>query len=595
MNLSLSRPASASSSHGKQQPLLSCIHEFRRVLRKQKNQSLAVEEALLRVMEEIANYTGTTDDTIQKRLTHLGKERDRLRGAMEEGRNKVVVLQKYVQTISKYPKADVLPPCQFIECISPGFTCILSAVETEDGFLEFSNRYPLAGKRNMHTRFYIRECYRVIFSQLVIANEEVFVDRYMIQGTPGVGKSSFLLYAFWRFVQMKKSVIFFCGCHRIYFDANKFWNCVGDVFDETQKDPSGRDLWTSQLFCLFDAHNQDRIPTIYLNCQFILVTSPKRDLVNDFKKTVHLKNRFYLPVWRIGEMERIEALYDSPADWREICELVGGVPRIVFDNADTYENAYSRIRIAAKFSDFKTLSNLTTESVVHEKSYVHSLVHIHADPPYRIATMTFSSRVAMSLVFTYHLNNVKARWHEVLHTDVGGALEGVFIGDIFEIVAIDIILAGGEFNHCRLRINKAPEDMGKLILPKSETRRSTCVEYSGDPNVLYVPISPSFPGLDAWMYEVGGFQVTINLRHDMNERLITDLPKLGAGAHKLFWVLRSHEYKRFKARKHMTKDFNYPELEQYAIEMPDSMISMVDRALEQIREHYENPGSDDDC
>jgi len=601
--VSLNRPSSASSFKVRQELLISRIKTIEADIENYKNLELDIKRRIMMLDEKLSQYNGVSDDPcriiLNERLASLEAESFSIPSKIQEAENKIFGLQEALYTISKHPKDDMGGASLLMQCENPSFTCISSAIETPDGFLEFSHPYP--AKKGLHDRLFIRKCYREIFSQIQITQEGrkfPVCERYMIQGTPGVGKSSFLLYAFVRLVQMKKKVLYACSGYQVYFDGISFWECLGNIFQRGQKTPAGMDFWTHDLFCLFDADNQKRMPTTYFFCQFILATSPKRDLVNDFKKTVSYKDRFFMPVWSLSEMERIQVLYNPPSDWRVVFDLLGGVPRIIFENSCTYNEAHTMLQDALSNFDFTTISSLTTRSMIHlsnnVKSYAHLLVHIHSDPPYSRASLTFASRVALSLVFSYHLNQVKARWYEVLHSDVGGALDGAFIGDLFEIVAVDLLLAGGEFNHCRLRINKEPEDLGKLILPKSVIRRKESVEDSGDPNVLYVPISPSFPGLDAWMYEVGGYQVTINLRHDMNERLITDLPKLGAGAHKLFWVLRSHEYKRFKARKHMTKDFNYPELEQYAIEMPDSMISMVDRALEQIRQRYEPPRSNED-
>jgi len=480
---------------------------------------------------------------------------------------------------------------EFGECKDPSYINLQSAVETPDGFLNFTHAYPGSDEARKVTKIFVRKCYRGIFSQLKIPSEKEksYLNQYLIQGTPGIGKSIFLIYAFWRLVMMRRAVMFVSSDDKIYFDGSQFWDYRGNVFEKHQKDPAGRILWNRDLFCLFDADNAHAIPNVYRRCQFIVSTWPKRDLINDYQKLVDEDNQFYMPVWSIEEMERIKDLYRAEPSWTKLFDLVGGIPRNVFDKPHKLEKSLSKLEAAVRDSKFEVLKNLTTVKMVHlsnnQKSFIHQLVHIHSDPPFTAASMTFASPLVLRLVFDHHLDSIKAKWGELLHQSVSDSLEGVMMGNLFQKIALDILSTGGTFIYCELRYGRARIEKGKLTIQAGGIQWARKVELSGEPGVLYVPISPTYPGIDAWIYDVGGVQITVNLLHSMKDSLLTDLPRLGDGKDKLFWVLRPREYKVFKARNNESETFSYPKLKQYAIELPDALLCMVDRALERMKEH----------
>ncbi len=94
---------------------------------------------------------------------------------------------------------------------------------------------------------YIRECYRTIAAR--ITNRKG-IQKAIVTGTPGIGKSLFLVYLLWKLVREGERVLLIYGIFNIYYDGN------GGVFQfDSGQLPSDIDysFWNVTLWCLFDA------------------------------------------------------------------------------------------------------------------------------------------------------------------------------------------------------------------------------------------------------------------------------------------------------------------------------------------------------
>jgi len=79
---------------------------------------------------------------------------------------------------------------------------------------------------------------------------------------------------------------------------------------------------------LFDAKNKndaDLKPLPYEMCQFVLSTSPNKELINYFQKSDDVQ-WFFMPT---SELESIAHLFPNTIDWRNRFQILGGIPRHV--------------------------------------------------------------------------------------------------------------------------------------------------------------------------------------------------------------------------------------------------------------------------
>ncbi len=93
----------------------------------------------------------------------------------------------------------------------------------------------------------------------------------VVTGTPGIGKSSFLYYVFWRMVKEKKRVLFVTK--EVYFDGKTMFEC--------KSLPSlNEEFWTNDLWCLVDSADPTKITGLSVdNCSILLASTPRYDFV----------------------------------------------------------------------------------------------------------------------------------------------------------------------------------------------------------------------------------------------------------------------------------------------------------------------------
>ena len=223
------------------------------------------------------------------------------------------------------------PRFSFPLCRIPFFNNINNA--TESGrWISFETEIP----GTFLNKLYVRESYRIIESLIRTDPKKI-----IITGTPGTGKSLFLIYLLWNLVKEGKRVLLIYHPFTIYYDGR------GGVFQFTSDQLSSSINGLSgnnTLWCLFDAREKTfsdlhQLPHSYFNS--ILSTYPQRDLVNDFKKSSCLQI-FYMPTWSRAEMEEIAPVFPR-TDWTRRFEILGGIPRWVLEDTKNGSCVHSRI------------------------------------------------------------------------------------------------------------------------------------------------------------------------------------------------------------------------------------------------------------
>ena len=206
-------------------------------------------------------------------------------------------------------------------CTIPFFTTIHNAVECDE-FIMFGGNIPLTTLNKM----YVRESYRMIASSILPD-----INKAIIIGTPGIGKSLFLIYLLWKLVKERKRILFIYHSYNIYYDGE------GGVFSLPSHDlPSdANDLfWNETLWCLFNAEEKDRIrfgQCPYPFCTFVVSISPGGNMLKEFRKPP-VPRVFYMPLWTDAEMTKIaSSLFPWRQDWRYRFKILGGIPRDVLE------------------------------------------------------------------------------------------------------------------------------------------------------------------------------------------------------------------------------------------------------------------------
>eukprot|EP00158_Paraphelidium_tribonemae_P001817 Partr_v1_DN24849_c2_g2_i1_m29800 putative crinkler (CRN) family protein len=436
-------------------------------------------------------------------------------------------------------------PCQILF-----YNNILNASEL-NGFLFFGQAIPSSSLN----RLLVRDSYQSIASSILPG-----INKAIITGTPGIGKSLFLIYLLWKLVKDGKRVLLIYHPDIIYFDGK------GGVF-ELENVPSVVDhsFWKADLFCLFDAKEKfpsdlGRLP--YGRCAFVLSTSPRREMVNDFKKPP-IPQVFYMPIWSQAELETISTAFPGVADWQERFSVLGGIPRYVFEI--TNQSATDILQAACKQCDLKDCIKIVglDSSITDKSKVVHSLVHITSTHPFTKSSVTYASETALDIIVANKGAEAKHKMAELLESSAGNPLTASLCGYIFEPYAFELLEKGGDFT-CRQLVhgNKKlkPADT-VLTIPPSTRMVADKVELAQNQNKLYIPKTKNYTAIDAWIPGIGAFQMTVGKTHDIKGGVQDQLALLGLNSKKLYWLLPPLYYNSFTKKTPQ-------DIDQYAVRIP---------------------------
>jgi len=128
--------------------------------------------------------------------------------------------------------------------------------------------------------------------------------------------------------------------------------------------------------------------------------------------------------------------------------------------------------------------------------------------------------------------------------------------------------AGGTFKYHELvhGNKKAKPSEDDLTISRSKRIVADKVLNSHQSNQLYVPKTKNFTAIDAWIPQVGAFQMTVGKSHDIKGGTQENLKLLGDDGNKLYWLLPPLYYDSFTKKTPQT-------IQQYAvlIEYPNTM------------------------
>jgi hypothetical protein len=306
----------------------------------------------------------------------------------------------------------------------------ISDVDENDGWISFDHMIPFISLNKM----YIRNCYRTIASSIF----KTGINKAIITGTPGIGKSIFLIYLLWKLVKEGKRVLFIYHPFNIYYDGK------GGVFrfSNSRWPPDGDDsFWNDTLWCLFDAKfkNETHLGDLPVEtCSFVLATSPRRQMVNDFKKPP-VPQVFYMPTWTEDEVEAIAPLFPSANEWRSRLKILGGIPRHVLEV--TTHNPIVMLKSACyDLSLDDCIKKIGMNSEIAEKSKgIHFLIHMTSTDPFTDLTVRYASQTALHIIVRHFGSEVELRMPELLSSCDMNPLTAALCRYIFELYHIEDI------------------------------------------------------------------------------------------------------------------------------------------------------------
>jgi hypothetical protein len=519
------------------------LSEVKSAIKTELSNSLAQVDA-----PQLQLYTNSNRDQLITDLDDITLEKTpQYYQKLTQGGSCVVIGTSPPPSIGTQVQLSLFSPCQI-----PFYNDISKAAEL-NGWLSFLQPIPSSTLNGL----YIRESYKTIASSI-----QPGINKAIITGTPGIGKSLFMIYLLWKLVKAGKRVLLIYHPHTIYYDGK------GSVFQfPSNALPSDIDysFWNDDLWCLFDAKGKkeehlNALP--YPTCTFVLSTSPRREMVNDFKKPPP-PQIFYMPLWNKAELTTIATAFPGVADWMERFRILGGIPRYVLEVTD--HSAKALLEAACRQCELNDCIKIVgLNSTITDKSkVVHSLVHITSTHPFTKSSVSYASATALDIIVANKGAEAKHKMAELLESSAGNPLTASLCGYIFEPFAFELLEKGGDFT-CRQLVhgNKKwkPADT-VLTIPSSTRMVVDKVELGQTQSQLYIPKTKNYTAIDAWIPGIGAFQMTVGKTHDIKGGAKDDLKLLGTNGNKLYWLLPPLYFKAFTKK-------NSQDIDQYAVKIP---------------------------
>jgi hypothetical protein len=424
-----------------------------------------------------------------------------------------------------------------------------SKVVEADG-AEFLLIEPSRVPESLHVRFafdiperlYIPDCYKDLYRE--VSNTMATSKKYMgvFTGVPGIGKSMFLIYFL----------------HE-YFRDGRFANkrvaveLAQGVYDYFLLSPNGTQL---EYYSFEVANNRQspiefkdlliltdllevKIPMMPGRYHFVF-SSPNPDRYEEFKKLYKLARTYYLPPWEWEELIRV---VNVTGDLIQNYALCGGVPRLVFKNADDCAREM-KAAIDSKGREIATGYVRGRSLSLRDSQISHKIVHLHPVfdentgkynylEPYRCLASGAVTSMLLDIIL-----EADSALLERMYKHQGAALAIAQLGAVDAGLMFESLIKGpchfyGKSiqlvslrpNHTALD-SKPPaswtmEVPGTIQLLPNKFQDKVELR----PDVYYVPVKTNFPGIDSFCftgnekdgYNLTAFQITVGTQHDVKQ------------------------------------------------------------------------------
>jgi hypothetical protein len=402
------------------------------------------------------------------------------------------------------------------------------------------------------TAIYNRNCYS--YFRNFILNDKYY-SRYFITGNPGIGKTYFGRLMLVELLKRGKIVLVDCK------DCTMYISPQGEAFEidsnEYKKFARGENTW-----CIIDGR-KPKISHDFSAGKFIMVSSPKREIIEDFDK--QSCKTFYMPTWTEAEVLTCHNCLYTNIDVENVkqkLKFCGGIPRWIFDDMINIENIKNMIDSAiASVSIVQCILECQGKRFFgHEFS--HKIINIHTtlentEDPYTESICYFSSKYTTGKC----LVELKKHNKENLRTFIESARDikemGSLRGQLFEMLSHEILCRGGNFLVRKLTKNGTGSEETRVFESNLEEIFFWSINEVEDdiqqqgPTKYYRPVSDTFESIDSYVYPNEMFQVTISRSHGLKQdglRAIKGILDFHSDIN-VYFVLPKDIYETFKKKQ----------------------------------------------
>ena len=373
---------------------------------------------------------------------------------------------------------------------------------------------------------FIRDSYKKLYSLIV----DSFKDKdVVVTGTPGIGKTLFLVYFLMRYMRENDDFTVLLCKHSsetyVYFDNRN----DGPVELQRLTSDLKRLLVNGDLLLLVDAASVYRTG----NCRVIVATSPNISNYEDILKDCN-PVLLHMPVWSSEELLKAresissyEALTEAVV--KERFELWGGIARLVFEpNYQKYtekckllEKHISRVTPKTLFKDF---SRVDTGKESHLIFHQHLVGGSFTNYVLRFASDYVESKVCKQVLNTE--DEMEWLMRSARKVPELGALRGL----MFEPFVFDKLCSGKkEFKIRKLVKREESSNQGessnqnvsynmltkKIVFHGYEGLQESATKNDQSGYPLLVPAKENWESVDAIYPPTTLFQMTVSRNHDL--------------------------------------------------------------------------------
>ena len=303
------------------------------------------------------------------------------------------------------------------------------------GYIQHSSRSVLIRRSyvELYERFMTTECSHTI-----------------VTGSPGIGKSLFLIYCAFRLIDLGFTVALAMDNNPFIYLINK--SRVIEIDSKIDHVQLGNLLKNSKPFVwLADS----RAPLKWPYQKALLVTSPRVKYANDFAKVAAT---YHMPIWTLEELlSLVRGANISLVDEATLTHRFGilnGIPRRIFNITDTAEDMIRRaIECSPGISQLlsKPISSGSTTEVSHTLIVINTSDYLHE-------TADYASNYVFEQVRNYLLLVGKNQLLKFVRDSQGNRSLGQMRGRWYEMIAHQVLRGGGKFRRRKL---KSPDEMKK--------------------------------------------------------------------------------------------------------------------------------------
>ena len=286
---------------------------------------------------------------------------------------------------------------------------------------------------------FVRPCYPQLYDILVTRRNAVLL------GTPGIGKSTAVLYFIWRLLrETSPSLQFKYIVFRPQQKADMF--LVFDAGTVVVVDGSALlKLSVPNALVIYDGCTPDFTIT---RCHTWLVSSPRKDVWGDWRKQTSAY-MCYMPVFSLEELQRCREIafpHLLPAQLDELYELWGGTARYTLSwSESTWQVQLISEASAAGHHDLVTVvAALATGGGEEYSASSHLLFHLAVDKSYAACKPIFASDFARDLVLSALACRGRSAIVSFLEAFEREDAFSSVCGQLFERLALSTLFSGSE-------------------------------------------------------------------------------------------------------------------------------------------------------